>query len=597
MIGSRGAVLTLADQFVSSATNFAIGVMVARAGGADALGAFGIAFLIWLAVLAVSRALISEPMTVGDATGSGELQLREGMLATLLLGAAVAGCLAAAGGLLMLTGASGVAVLALAPWIPSLLLQDYWRGMAFRLQRPDRALTSDGVFAVAQGSSTFALFVLNVHTVAAFIASWGIGATAGALIGLFQSRVRTTVRGGLTHLRSLWTRSRWFLAESGTAFLSDQGYLLLLPVLLGTAQFGVYRAGASLVGPAVIIFLAGGNIGLPECVRRLRQHGRPGLMAYTTRLSVAVLGLTTAYCVLVAIFAEPMLRLAYGTEFTSAAVITQLVAAQYVLFAIGFGCGVALKAAGQMRRLWAMRTAGALVSITAMIVLASSWRLIGAGLAGVVAGAAYTVGIMVAFQRMRGPGPADPTTPARHRADQVRSSAQKIMVHTVNTTSNVVGDDVVSRWIRRTVLRLAGATIPSSSSLHGRTYFSHPANLRMGNRCFINGNCYLDLKAPIILHDDVVVGHGSTIVTSMHVIGPASRRAGTATGRPVVLRPGVWLGACTVILPGVTIGAGSIVAAGAVVTTDVPVDVIVAGVPAKVVRNLAGESVDRPPVL
>jgi acetyltransferase-like isoleucine patch superfamily enzyme len=63
----------------------------------------------------------------------------------------------------------------------------------------------------------------------------------------------------------------------------------------------------------------------------------------------------------------------------------------------------------------------------------------------------------------------------------------------------------------------------------------------------------------------------------------------------MVLGPGVWLGACTVILPGVTIGAGSIVAAGAVVTADVPVDVIMAGVPAKVVHSLTGEPVDRPP--
>jgi maltose O-acetyltransferase len=70
------------------------------------------------------------------------------------------------------------------------------------------------------------------------------------------------------------------------------------------------------------------------------------------------------------------------------------------------------------------------------------------------------------------------------------------MVHAVNTASNVVGDDVVSRWLRRTLLRLAGATIPASSSLHGRTYFSHPATLRMAHRCFINGSCYLHLKAP-----------------------------------------------------------------------------------------------------
>ena len=48
----------------------------------------------------------------------------------------------------------------------------------------------------------------------------------------------------------------------------------------------------------------------------------------------------------------------------------------------------------------------------------------------------------------------------------------------------------------------------------------------------------------------------------------------------------VWIGAGCVICPGVTIGEHSIVAAGAVVTKDVPPDVIVGGVPAKVIKRL-----------
>ena len=49
---------------------------------------------------------------------------------------------------------------------------------------------------------------------------------------------------------------------------------------------------------------------------------------------------------------------------------------------------------------------------------------------------------------------------------------------------------------------------------------------------------------------------------------------------------GCWLGARAVVLPGVRIGAGSIVAAGALVTRDVPPNSLVAGVPAKLVRDL-----------
>jgi maltose O-acetyltransferase len=170
----------------------------------------------------------------------------------------------------------------------------------------------------------------------------------------------------------------------------------------------------------------------------------------------------------------------------------------------------------------------------------------------------------------------------------VASTLLRVAVHVINTVSNVVGDDVGSRWIRRLVLRLAGAIVPSSTHLAGGTYFSKPKNLRLGERCFINRNCYLDLYALVTMHDDVAVGHGATILTTAHTIGPASRRAGPAVGRPVVIESGAWLGANAMILPGVTVGAGSVVAAGAVVTADVPANVVVSGVPARVRRRLPG---------
>jgi len=54
-----------------------------------------------------------------------------------------------------------------------------------------------------------------------------------------------------------------------------------------------------------------------------------------------------------------------------------------------------------MRQLWAMRAASAVVSITGVIVLASSFGLTGAGLASAVGGALYTLGVIIAHRRMR----------------------------------------------------------------------------------------------------------------------------------------------------------------------------------------------------
>ena len=55
---------------------------------------------------------------------------------------------------------------------------------------------------------------------------------------------------------------------------------------------------------------------------------------------------------------------------------------------------------------------------------------------------------------------------------------------------------------------------------------------------------------------------------------------------PIKIGNGVWIGAHATILSGVTVGNGSVIAAGAVVTKDVPERVVVAGVPAKIIKNI-----------
>ena len=174
----------------------------------------------------------------------------------------------------------------------------------------------------------------------------------------------------------------------------------------------------------------------------------------------------------------------------------------------------------------------------------------------------------------------------RTTADRVRSTLRRAGTHLVNTASGIMGDDVVGRSVRWGVVLLAGAEIPRSTHLLGGTYFSRASNLHTGERCLINRSCYLDLHAEITLGNDVVVGHGTSIITSRHVLGPPERRAGPVEGLQVWIGSGAWLGANVTILPGVTIGPGAVVAAGAVVNSDVPANAVVAGVPARVIRLL-----------
>lgn len=56
--------------------------------------------------------------------------------------------------------------------------------------------------------------------------------------------------------------------------------------------------------------------------------------------------------------------------------------------------------------------------------------------------------------------------------------------------------------------------------------------------------------------------------------------------QPILIKRNAWIGAGATILPGVTIGENSVVAAGAVVSKDVPDNVVVGGVPAKILKEI-----------
>ncbi|HEY1969485.1 MAG TPA: hypothetical protein VGH89_16145 [Pseudonocardia sp.] len=399
--GRRASAYSFADQILSSGSNFALGVLVARVGGTSGLGAFGIAFLVWLGALGLNRAFVCEPMTVCNST-TGDGDWSEGASASLALGLLMAIPLAVVAAVMCRCGlAPASSMLALAPWLPSLLVQDYYRSMSFRQGRPDHALASDLVFVLAQAAASAAVVLLNVASVSTILGAWGLGATVGALGGMALSGLRLYLGRGAIYLVRLWSRSRWFLAEFATSFAFNQGYLVLLPIMLGLAQFGQYRAGMSLLGPVTaVIFTAGSNVGLPGSVQRLRDEGITGLGRYSTRLTLAVMAPTIPYCVTVAILAPTLLRLVYGEPFVEGATITQLSGLAICLYAVGYGSQVALKAANRMRWLWTLRAVNGAIAVIAGLILIKSMGLAGAGWASVVGNALYSTAIILGYRRM-----------------------------------------------------------------------------------------------------------------------------------------------------------------------------------------------------
>lgn len=93
----------------------------------------------------------------------------------------------------------------------------------------------------------------------------------------------------------------------------------------------------------------------------------------------------------------------------------------------------------------------------------------------------------------------------------------------------------------------------------------------------------------IEIGDNVLVGSSVTILDSdFHEIDPEKRIGGTPKTGKVVIEDNVWIGDRVTILKGTVIGKNSVVAAGAVVSGEFPANVVIGGVPAKVIREIGG---------
>jgi acetyltransferase-like isoleucine patch superfamily enzyme len=144
--------------------------------------------------------------------------------------------------------------------------------------------------------------------------------------------------------------------------------------------------------------------------------------------------------------------------------------------------------------------------------------------------------------------------------------------------------------LRTVIYRLAGVDIGPRTSVFGRLTITGEGSVRkrlhIGADCIINSPLFLDLSAEIWIGDRVSIGHHGVFVTAHHDVGPPDFRAGTNIPRPIRVDDGCWIAARSTILPGITIGKSSIVASGALVAENVPSNVLVGGVPARLIRSL-----------
>ena len=160
------------------------------------------------------------------------------------------------------------------------------------------------------------------------------------------------------------------------------------------------------------------------------------------------------------------------------------------------------------------------------------------------------------------------------------------------STANLLPAQSFSRT-RTAMFRAAGVHIGEHSLIFGPLRLTGIGDicdlLWIGSNTHVTGELRVDLGAPVRIGDWVRIGHDVVLLTIDHAIGPEYFRTGVSRFAPIEIGDGTWIASRVTVLPGVKIGAGAVVAAGAVVKRDVPPNTLVAGVPARVVRNLASD--------
>lgn len=139
-----------------------------------------------------------------------------------------------------------------------------------------------------------------------------------------------------------------------------------------------------------------------------------------------------------------------------------------------------------------------------------------------------------------------------------------------------------SHYLRRFFYRLAGIKIGKGSTLHMGVRFYNPQNISIGEDSIIGEGTVLDGREKIIIGSHVDIASEVMIYNAEHDVNAQHFAAvESITIEPVIIEDYVFIGARAIILPGVTIKRGAVVGAGAVVTKDVPENIIVGGVPAR----------------
>jgi O-antigen/teichoic acid export membrane protein len=376
--------ITLADQAISSASNFLVVLAVARVSGVSGFGAFTLAFLAYQLALGSLRAGAGDVLLIRSAevARSRDADARQA-LGFVLAAAAPAAAITCAVGALVGDELGG-SLLAIGIVLIPTLLEDCYRYVLFAASRPRSAVVIDSVWLIAQlGGFALASQGALPNDPSALILVWGAGATIACACGGVLAGFPPAL-GALAWIRAAPHRVGGLMADfmllTGTSYLG----FALVPLVASLSTVAALRGALLLFNPLAAFLTSVRVVALPALTRGL-VDGKARYRSVSIRLSAGLALVTVVYSAVVLAIPDGVGKQILGRSWLAASAILLPVSVAYLARAISYPATEALRALGDARRLIATRAACAAAIVFSLVVGAAVSGATGAavGLAGV----------------------------------------------------------------------------------------------------------------------------------------------------------------------------------------------------------------------
>lgn len=374
--GRARALAAVTDQGVSSVTNLALSLLVARISSPEAFGALGIVTAVYLLEVGLSRGAISDPYTVLSA-GYEDDRRRDAISAAFRTGLALSAVHALAG--LLFDGSLRTFLLTYAALTLGLVVQDAARMMLIANGLVAQALVSNLLWAAVQVALSG--FAIAADSGQLILVAWAVGGWVSAAYCLFRLGCWPLAQGDWRR----WFRDHRRLALSWSAEqISQNGLFQMLMwtigLVAGLEAVGSYRGALVLVGPATIVIGGLLQLLLRSATQRARAGG--GVLAPFVGRTTAELGALSSLVLLpLLLIPDTVGEWLLGESWDGARTVLPYAIAARILASMVAGLVLGLRATAEYRTMLKLRLASGFVILAAGTAAAAMWDVVAASAA------------------------------------------------------------------------------------------------------------------------------------------------------------------------------------------------------------------------